>query len=39
MPGPVKIHILPGSGTVTGFFDLKKHQTDEKYAELLERLP
>lgn len=34
---PVKIHILPGSGTVTGFFDLKEHQTDEKYAELLSK--
>lgn len=34
---PVKIHIPLGSGTVTGFFDLKEHKTDEKYAELLSK--
>lgn len=32
---PVKIHIIPGSGKVTGFFDLKEHKTDARYAELL----
>lgn len=35
MAKPIKIHIPVGSGTVTGFFDLKEHKTDEKYAELL----
>lgn len=34
---PIKIHILPGSGKVTGFFDLKEHKTDAKYAELLRK--
>lgn len=34
---PVKIHIPIGSGTVTGFFDLKEHKTDEKYAQLLSK--
>lgn len=34
---PVKIHIPAGSGTVTGFFDLKEHKTDAKYAELLSK--
>ena len=34
---PVKIHIPMGSGKVTGFFDLKGHKTDEKYAELLKK--
>lgn len=34
---PVKIHIPLGSGTATGFFDLKEHATDEKYAELLSK--
>lgn len=32
---PVKIHIPLGSGTVTGFFDLKEHKTDQEYARLL----
>lgn len=32
---PVKIHIPLGSGKVTGFFDLKEHKTDQKYAQLL----
>ena len=34
---PIKIHIPLGSGTVTGFFDLKEHKTDERYAELLRK--
>lgn len=34
-PKPIKIHIPPGSGTVSGFFDLKEHKTNTKYAELL----
>lgn len=34
---PIKIHIPLGSGTVTGFFDLKEHQTDAKYSELLHK--
>ncbi len=34
---PIKIHILPGSATVTGFFDINEHKTDEKYAELLKK--
>lgn len=32
---PVRVHIPPGCGIVDGFFDLKEHKTDEKYAELL----
>lgn len=36
-PEPIKIHIPLGSGTVTGFFDLKEHKTDAKYAELLSK--
>lgn len=34
---PIKIHIPLGSGNVTGFFDLKEHKTDAKYAELLKK--
>lgn len=34
---PITIHIPTGSGIVNGFFDLKEHQTDEKYAELLSK--
>lgn len=34
---PVRIHIPLGSGKVTGYFDLKKHQTDAKYSELLRK--
>lgn len=34
---PIKIHIPLGSGTVTGFFDLKEHKTDAKYSELLHK--
>ena len=33
----VKVHILPGCGSVQGYFDLERHQTDEKYVELLNR--
>ena len=36
-PENIKIHVLPGCGTVTGYFDLKSHQTDEKYKELLDK--
>ena len=32
---PITIHIPPGSGTVSGFFDLATHQTNDKYAELI----
>ena len=32
---PVKIHIPLGSGHVSGFFDVKKHQTNDKYKELI----
>lgn len=32
---PITVHIAPGSGKVNGFFDLKKHQTNEKYQELI----
>lgn len=34
---PIKIHIPLGSGTVSGFFDLKEHKTDAKYSELLHK--
>lgn len=34
---PIRIHIPVGSGTVNGFFDLKQHKTDAKYAELLKK--
>ena len=34
---PVKVHILRGCGTVQGYFDLARHQTDEKYQELLSK--
>ena len=33
----VKVHILPGGGTVQGYFGLKEHKTDERYKELLAR--
>ncbi len=33
----IRIHIPVGSGNVSGFFDLKEHQTDAKYAELLSK--
>ena len=31
---PVKVHILPGSGRVEGYFDISRH-TDEDYVRLL----
>lgn len=34
---PIRVHIPVGSGHVSGFFDLKEHQTDEKYKELLSK--
>ena len=33
---PVKVHILPGCGTVQGYFDPARH-SDERYQELLNR--
>lgn len=36
-PAPIKIHIPLGHGVVNGFFDLKEHKTDEKYAELISK--
>lgn len=36
-PEPVKIHIPLGNGVVNGFFDLKEHKTDAKYAELISK--
>lgn len=32
---PIKIHFPRGSAVVNGFFDLKQHKTDEKYAEII----
>ncbi len=34
---PIKVHIPLGSGIVTGFFDLAEHESDAKYAELLQK--
>ncbi len=34
---PVRVHILRGCGTLQGYFDLERHKTDEKYAELLSK--
>lgn len=34
---PIKLHIPLGSGKVTGYFDVERHKTDEKYAELLSK--
>lgn len=34
---PIRVHIPTGGGKVTGFFDLKEHKTDDKYAELLKK--
>lgn len=34
---PIKIHIPLGSGKVTGYFDIDRHKTNEKYAELLSK--
>lgn len=36
-PAPIKIHIPLGNGVVNGFFDLKEHKTDAKYAELISK--
>ena len=36
-PMPIRVHIPLNSGQVTGYFDLQRHQTDEKYAELLSK--
>ena len=33
---PVKVHILPGCGTVQGYFDPARH-SDERYKEILNR--
>lgn len=32
---PIRVHIPMGCGTVNGYFDLEKHHTDAKYADLL----
>lgn len=32
---PVRIHIPARCGEVTGFFDLERHQTNDKYVELI----
>lgn len=32
---PIRIHFPRGSAVVNGFFDLKEHKTDEKYAEII----
>lgn len=34
---PIRVHIPLGCGTADGFFDLKEHNTDEKYADLLSK--
>lgn len=34
---PIKIHIPLGSGKVTGYFDIDRDKTDEKYCELLKK--
>ncbi|WP_455664526.1 M60 family metallopeptidase [Phocaeicola sp.] len=34
---PIKIHIPMGSGKVGGYFDLKRHKTNEKYKELIDK--
>lgn len=34
---PVKIHIPLGSGRVSGFFDVKRHKTNDKYKELIDK--
>lgn len=33
----VKIHIPLGSGRVSGFFDVKRHKTNDKYKELIDK--
>lgn len=32
---PIRIHFPPGAAVVNGFFDLKEHKTDDKYAEII----
>lgn len=32
---PVTVHFPPGQAIVNGFFDLKEHKTDERYAKIL----
>ena len=34
---PIKIHIPVDCGEVAGYFDLKRHETNEKYAELIDK--
>ncbi|MDR1004541.1 MAG: M60 family metallopeptidase [Prevotellaceae bacterium] len=34
---PVKIHIPPGSGKVSGYFDVATHQTNDRYKELIDK--
>lgn len=34
---PIKVHIPTGCGEVAGFFDLERHQSDEKYTELINK--
>lgn len=34
---PIRIHIPLGSGKVSGYFDLKRHKTNERYKELIDR--
>lgn len=34
---PVTIHIPPGSGHVSGFFDVETHATNDRYAELIDK--
>lgn len=34
---PVKIHIPLSSGHVSGFFDVKRHKTNDKYKELIDK--
>ena len=36
-PKAIKIHIPPGSGTVSGFFNFSEHQTNAKYKELINK--
>ena len=36
-PKPIKIHIPMGCGEVAGYWDLKKHKTNEKYKELVDK--
>ena len=35
--GPIRVHIPAGSGSVSGFFDLERDKTDEKYVELIQK--